>query len=74
VTLDFKEGAALVIKVCYFQGVESLYDTLLSALYLPLIDREANGRDLRSTALRKRMNSLWRWRCMQRPITVPSTR
>src|SRR6266566_4512041 len=27
----------------------------------------------RSTALRKRMNSRWRWRCMQRPITVPSS-
>jgi len=28
----------------------------------------------RSTVLRKRMNSLWRWRCMQRPMTVPSSR
>jgi hypothetical protein len=27
----------------------------------------------RSTALRKRMNSRWRWRCMPRPITVPSS-
>src|SRR5262249_26934007 len=27
----------------------------------------------RSMVLRKRMNSLWRWRCMQRPITVPSS-
>ena len=26
----------------------------------------------RSTALRKRMNSWWRCRLMQRPITVPS--
>ena len=26
----------------------------------------------RSMALRKRMNSWCRWRCMQRPITVPS--
>jgi len=25
-----------------------------------------------STALRKRMNSWCRWRCMQRPMTVPS--
>jgi hypothetical protein len=25
------------------------------------------------TALRKRMNSTWRWRCMQRPMTVPSS-
>src|SRR5499427_1955195 len=27
----------------------------------------------RSTALRKRMNSRWRWRCMQRPMMVPSS-
>ena len=26
----------------------------------------------RSTVLRKRMNSRWRWRCMQRPTTLPS--
>ena len=29
-------------------------------------------RDLSSTVLRKRMNSWWRWRCMLRPMTVPS--
>src|SRR5215470_9230246 len=27
----------------------------------------------RSTVLRKRMNSTWRWRCMQRPMTAPSS-
>ena len=31
-----------------------------------------SGRTARSTALRKRMNSWWRCRLLQRPITVPS--
>lgn len=26
-----------------------------------------------STTFRKRMNSWWVWRCMQRPITLPSS-
>ena len=31
------------------------------------------GRISASMALRKRMNSWWRWRCMQRPMTLPSS-
>ena len=31
------------------------------------------GRDRASIALRKRMNSWCRWRCMQRPMTLPSS-
>src|SRR6516162_9654336 len=31
------------------------------------------SRDLARDASRKRMNSQWRWRCMQRPMTVSSS-
>jgi hypothetical protein len=30
-------------------------------------------RDSAPTVLKERMNSLWWWQCMQRPITVPSS-
>ena len=35
------------------------------------VDRLAGGHLALRSALRKRMNSWWRWRCMLRPMTVP---
>ena len=37
------------------------------------VDRSCRPGSRRSIALRKRMNSWWRWRCMHRPMTVPSS-
>ena len=31
------------------------------------------GRDFALDGVEERMNSRWRWRCMQRPMTVPSS-
>src|SRR5215208_4541530 len=62
-----------LVEIAVDSGLEVDDRSEDAALQAPLGERGEEGLDcVEPMALRKRMNSWCRWRCMQRPMTVPS--